>query len=180
MLPPEVCGCWLCCTLLCASSLVLTEFHISNMFSILAQRPSLTPHYNYGEHARTDISSIIYLTLKIFSQYQHCSSVVRTKLKATCTDPRFNLYHILPFIFLLINIFINIFSIYINFLKWSTNVNTLYIFKSTTLFGFIYQSKISFVRFGLICLGGYTMLWVSLICVIIDINKNYSVIIYCV
>lgn len=35
MLPPEVWGCWFCCTLLWASSFVLTEFHISNMFSIM-------------------------------------------------------------------------------------------------------------------------------------------------
>lgn len=41
MLPPEVCGCWLCCTLVWASSLVLTEFHISNIFSMLPPRLSL-------------------------------------------------------------------------------------------------------------------------------------------
>ncbi|CAH2056366.1 unnamed protein product, partial [Iphiclides podalirius] len=46
MLPPEVCGCWLCCTLLCASSFVLTEFHMSNMFNIMGPEDlSLTKTY---------------------------------------------------------------------------------------------------------------------------------------
>lgn len=37
ILPPEVCGCCDCCTLLCASSFVVTEFHMSNIFNILAR-----------------------------------------------------------------------------------------------------------------------------------------------
>lgn len=87
MLPPEVCGCWLCCTLDCASSL-LTEFHISNMFNMLGPNgpsqaalnthPSARLLYRVSSFNCTNINNI---------KFQDCSCVVQKSLKATSLIP---------------------------------------------------------------------------------------------
>ncbi|CAK1548951.1 unnamed protein product [Leptosia nina] len=70
MLPPEVCGCWFCCTLLCASSLVLTEFHMSNIFNIMG--PPDRHNHNL---------SITQGTAHPFCSFDACDSDVVTELR---------------------------------------------------------------------------------------------------
>lgn len=79
MLPPDVCGCWLCCTLVCASSLVVTEFHISNMFNIVAPRDltSLPIHNTLTHSLKKPLNHI--WTLQQFFQVSRLF-IRRTKL----------------------------------------------------------------------------------------------------